>query len=977
MPGGVISQLNTAVVQPWKDVLTTGHVKKKTNAKIDKLQTQMSDQAVQQLSHPLQDPFATALLLSPLLHGVARVGVGGVEASRALKAGEGVTGAVKAAAKRPESIPRVLKSGESETSLIPSRHAAVRLGQQAYDAALQRGLNKKPEGRVAAHAQKRIGGALNEEAQIAQKMRAAPAAMLDRAAGKLSKMKGRRREEQAALELTSVQTTPAEAAAYHLKQAADGVNVEQNTAVARLYQRVADRKLLTQDEQGHVVVDASMHPKLAKADAALARVQSTGDVILAEKGVRSPEVLAARRNAPGRIRAGATYEKPTPAKMGVQPTKTITVKGEPRIVKVPTVLTRAVAERDRIAVLHEKALEQEARWQETNRGLFTPSTKTPVLGTPLASNPFRNRVVTLGHAREVAQVKVDRLTAAAEKRVKPTGIVGGETARPGRGFVSARVSEKRLSRAEMAATRGPVVGAAKSPLDTKTFTGRSIEQGLVPKHVTAAASQHFRAILRFVNTDTIRRRALTTGSDVRRSSRDILVRNPDITPEKFSADMQQVLGRETSAVDTADEIATQEGLRAAHQMFLQDAIPGLRDQFAADRSKAVGVAAPKGYRWVDRNAIKGLTSQPAGPRGRIARSVDTVNSAVTAATVYFKVGHIGTRVLTNASTNIIQGSAAPLQMRRSYKLWEQLDEEQRVRAFAAAGQHGFASLPHEGTNLVARAATRGAQWWAKHADAMFRFNSLAYEARKAGYSTPAQFGNFLDHLESGGQGLSGAEWAKVSAAARRADREAISYGRLNEFEKRYITRAVWFYPWIKGSSLFTVRTAIEHPYKAAALGEAGVQGRKEQFARFGPTPTYEGGLLALTGGPNPMTTDLSTFSPFATASDVSTALTEPGALAGFANPVVGAAGQFVYGLNAFGSPSKTPYLDALMALGSATPEQQLAEAAAAQGQDQSQRMFPKSVLSTLLRYGGGPATPRRVHGFALNKAAARQVSGRR
>jgi hypothetical protein len=331
---------------------------------------------------------------------------------------------------------------------------------------------------------------------------------------------------------------------------------------------------------------------------------------------------------------------------------------------------------------------------------------------------------------------------------------------------------------------------------------------------------------------------------------------------------------------------------------------------------------------------------------------------VTAATVYFKVGHVGTRVLTNAATNIIQGSAGPRQIARSVNLWHALSETDKARSLAEAGQHGFASLPHEGNNFVAVAAGKGAQWWAKHADAMFRFNSLRYEAAKAGYGTPEKFVEFLDHVESGGQGLPSHEWAKVSAAARRADREAISYDRLNDFEKRYITRAVWFYPWIKGSTMFTVRSAIEHPFKAGALGVAGQHGRERQEQLLGPTPSYEAGLIALTGGDHPLTTDFSTFSPFATAADVIEAPALPGSLAGFLNPAAGATGQFVYGLNRFGGASTSPYTDALLALGSPTPEQQLAEAYAARNADQSGRMFHKTPANVLGRFLGGPAVPR-------------------
>src|SRR5207249_7379147 len=122
-------------------------------------------------------------------------------------------------------------------------------------------------------------------------------------------------------------------------------------------------------------------------------------------------------------------------------------------------------------------------------------------------------------------------------------------------------------------------------------------------------------------------------------------------------------------------------------------------------------------------------------RGGAGRFADQVNSAVTLATVYLKPGHLPTRVFTNAATTIIQGAAGPLQLAKSVKLWHVLSHEDRMRALAAAGQSGYEAMPHEGTGLIGKGATAGAQWWAKHADAPFRFASFAYEARKGGYTT--------------------------------------------------------------------------------------------------------------------------------------------------------------------------------------------------------------------------------------------------
>src|SRR5262249_12650161 len=195
---------------------------------------------------------------------------------------------------------------------------------------------------------------------------------------------------------------------------------------------------------------------------------------------------------------------------------------------------------------------------------------------------------------------------------------------------------------------------------------------------------------RFVSTDEFRKAALATGSPVRRSSRDVLVRVPGEKAGNIPLDVEQAIGRKHVNLDEMH------GHEQALSAFLDQLIPGRGDNFATDRAQQIGTQAPKGYRWVDRNVLGGNATFRPRPRGPRARKVDAVNSAITAATVYFKVGHIGTRVLTNAATNIVQGSAAPRQLAQGVRLWRALPWDDRLRALAAAGQHGFAAMPHEG-----------------------------------------------------------------------------------------------------------------------------------------------------------------------------------------------------------------------------------------------------------------------------------------
>lgn len=607
-------------------------------------------------------------------------------------------------------------------------------------------------------------------------------------------------------------------------------------------------------------------------------------------------------------------------------------------------------------------------------------------GEKVFINPAHERLAQVD--RQLAKTAAAGDQILAEKNVmSPQGMTtrvnapgevrAGEQAFPGRNFTSYRISEKTPPRNEFATGRTPVTGVAKPPVDAKEFTGKGIEQGLVPKHITGMAARHYRQIIRFVNTDAIRRKALDTSSPVRRSARDVLIRVPDKKAPPLTSEARQILGQEKSMVDTPQELAAvEEGLRAAHTQFVH----GILDRVDRSKLASIGKPAPEGYRWVDENMIRDL-QQEVAPRSAVGSFVgkiaDRVNAAVTALTVYFKIGHLGTRTFTNAATNIMQGSLRPDQFRQSIKLWEQLPTEDKLRMLGGAGQQGYAALPTEGTDWIARSARTGARMWARRIDAPFRFNSLAYELRKAGYKTVPEVQKALDAMANGGKGLAAHEWSKISAAFRRADREAISYDRLNAFEHRYLARAVWFYPWVKGSTMFTIRSMLEHPVKMGGLEAAGVQGRQEQAKTLGPVPSYEEGLIGLTGGDHPLTTDFSTFSPFATAGQVASIPEVPGSVAGQFNPALAALGQYAYGLNQYGAPSKSPVKDALLALLAPTPEQQLAEALAARGENQSNRMFQKTPGSTALRYLVGPAMPRRVNKSALAKAAAREKSGQR
>lgn len=926
--------------------------------------------AVHSVEHPLADPFQTLMTVLPAAHFVGEAGLRGIAASDAVKAGEGAKGVAKAAVTKAPIKPRLLRSGNAEVPLQPSSGSAMRLAQHGYDKVLQHALDTNPEGRIAAHAEKRIGGSLDETARYQQRMHAAPSAALEQAAKRLSSKtsRGEGRMNQAALELASTNTPADVAAKFHLDQAAKGVSPERNTVVAKLYQTVHDRGMLTTNEHGDVIVNAQQFPKLAHADLRLAQAQGRGDEILARYGIRTSEALQAAVDAPGKYRAGATYEKPTPGKLGLETPGLKTARQ--RVVSLQGRIDRAAQ------------ADQAARDQGLKSALELKGPMRFWARTPQQQSQLRGAVA-------VAQGDLARNERAAANRITPTGVVGGETARPGRGHVSYASAEKAAPMSPVAASPGPVVGEARSPITSHANTGYNIQHGLVPEDVTGQASRKLRSVLRFANTTDRRNAAIQTGSDVRRSSRDVLVRVPGEEHAKIPQVIEETLGRKRPTVDQID------GLNAALDAYRADLVPGLTDNFALDKNAPVGqtaaqgaaergLDAPDGYKWVSRHALGELTTPARGSTNPVVRSithgVDNLNTAVTAATVYFKLGHIPTRYVTNAVTNIIQGSATPANMAWSNTLWRSLSDTDKARALAASGQHAYSALPMtEGTGAISRFISgkghAGAMWWAKHADAPFRFNSIAYEARKAGFDTPQKFSEMLDRMERPHDfNMSAADAAKVDWVAKRANREGIAYDRLNDFEKRYVTRAFWFYPWTAGAARFAVNTALEHPFKAAALGTLGVQGRKTQQTELGVLPSYEAGLVKLAGGGNnPVVADFSTVSPFATTGQLAQ-LPEYGTLASFLNPVYGAAVETGMRQNQYGQHSNNPLGDALSSVFAPTPEAQILNAYLHPSKPTA--MFHKTPWNMLARAAAGASLPRRINLAAARSAAARERAGR-
>jgi hypothetical protein len=923
-----------------------------------KLGAQIGESMLQDLEHPGRHPgYAFLDALAAL-----SAGAGTVErlsaATRAARAGE-IAGTAKALVKRPPIKPRLIEHGDLKVPLQPSRNQAVRYAQALHDAAIRHALKNHPEGRVASYATKRLGASLDETRRYREAMQRVPAIMLQHVGKKLG------RTEQAALRLTSEQALPDEAITFHSDQLAKGVNPKGQRRQLKLLADVKQRGMVKLNGNGEVVIDEAAHPRLAAIDQQLAKASAERDKILTDTGQMTKTGARVRIDKPNLVRAGA--------RAGLTATQ-----AEKRLAEIDATYNGLV---DHIAAGYSGkdarpiTAGRNVKNSRVDKARRLPTVKAEAralaekqLNNVLATKTGDPTIARLNAMLDEAHVLRGQLEAHREavafgdEGLQAFGGHAGDV-RPGRNYVPYYQSERRGSRSAISATPGPVVGRVRSIVPkTKTFSGKSLEQANVPPKTTALVSRQIERAYRFANSDEFRRTVAKSGANERRTSRDVLLNTQALKNAKVPEDLRTQL---TGGTLTLEEMS---GHSHAFDAWRERILPGIGDRFRAEVGVPVGTAAPKGYTWVDRNLLGELAHAPLGPRGRIVRTADTVNAAQTAATVYYKLGHIPTRAGTNFVANIIQGSAHPLQLARSARLWRKLSQRDRFRALAAAGEGGIHALPSEAENVVGVVARKGAGWWSKHVDAPFRFNSLAYEARRAGITTAQEFRSFLDALQNPSQ-LSPHEAAVVDAIAKRANREAIAYDRLNEFEKRYLRRVIWFYPWVSGSVRFAGNTILEHPFKAAGLANVGRVGEEAQQRELGKLPPYAQGVFKVGDAPGGLARveDWSTVSPFATPSEVvrtvthSNHPTEDEQLARFLNPTYAALGRIVYHLNSRNRQGGSTLGNAIGSVASTTPEMHLVEGLQAARGDTSKRVYPPNVHDTVTRFLGGTEMPRNMN----------------
>jgi hypothetical protein len=837
---------------------------------------------VEDFRHPLRHPGNTLLDIGAAFSlgagTAARVG----EVGRVASAGESASAVARAALKGPKPEARVLEhDGVKINAGTYSRGAALRSTQKLFD----RFHARFPEARPLPFGVRTMPERIAKEMATTHRFQE----LLGRApAHELAKLgKGLSTPQQVALRVVAEGVPIADRIAFHENALAGGLKGRLATSTRRQVQLLKSAATYVHDVAGH---DAENNPTVmprikpeyedlthiyqhahgvAKQREAI--LQDTTKVVRSKgKAERVPalaeDVAAGRIGGPARVIHGATFVTRQEAtsriaqidrgiaslerqadKLGnsaarssdrrvkltvpdnVQQKAALAAKSEAHLKDAHDLLTEAHAAREAghitdadLAHIQDEAV----RLQKRHDAILRATGQASKIKT--AAQNEADRAARIAQAQKLVGQALDSAHNLREDVAGNAGRLAGAEHH----FDPEMVPElfrvpyvKGTPKGALFKPSGWKGGNERAPASVrKSFSGALLTHGIFRNDTTKLVAESYLEAHRFAALVSHRDEFLQLAHRVPTSDNDVPIRLDALKDKPWPAAVSKI---EDHSHLSPDEV---EALGHAYDSLRQDLFPD-KHEFVLDPEAHPDVM------WIDKRLLGGINEPNplvgfAGGAGRTAvKTADTINNASRLAILYLKPSYALPNLLGNAALTLVQqGWAAPKNLAIAARLDQRLGTEIASKIDTVVGEGMTAALhSHEGP--LQKVTNSAANFWQKGVDTPFRRASFLHEARRFGYKTKADIERLFKDPE------------QLDRVTREANAALIDYGRMGRYERDIVRRIAFFYPWLKGSSVYAARFLGTHPQQAAVLGQLGRQGKAQDLKDLGAVPSYAEGIF--------------------------------------------------------------------------------------------------------------------------------------
>ncbi len=253
-------------------------------------------------------------------------------------------------------------------------------------------------------------------------------------------------------------------------------------------------------------------------------------------------------------------------------------------------------------------------------------------------------------------------------------------------------------------------------------------------------------------------------------------------------------------------------------------------------------------------------SKTLSPGNAAGRAMDTMNRAAIIGMLFLKPAYISANLLGQAMFMLADHSLNPASIYNSVHLQNEVLRGERNAFFRATpdakadefrstyarqvrlgmgSEAGglISSIKVKGSGgLLANAHTKMAKVFSSFLDTPWRDNAFFHEASRQGFNTADRIHELLN------AGADTPLAAQRTDIFRRANRNLVDYSRMTETEINVVKRIVFFYPWMKGATIYGGRFAAEHPAQLLALSTQSEKTKEMTDKSLGMLPSFLQGV---------------------------------------------------------------------------------------------------------------------------------------